>query len=427
MKIKIMTSDAIAYVKKNMSKLVHYYVNGEDPEIWLKKEMGTKPFVEVPDLEFDDFELQIDSNKPASTDIFNIKLLYTKMKDLNDSFASDERLWAGLCHTVFYDYMQKRWGNNLDETKILNNYFLKATRYYLINGVARLWWYGRKTYSERFDNNFAMLDYMANDLNGYGFTLFGSNWSNSDRILSLFFEALFEFKEKTSHKADRNLFNDTIQYTNALCGIYLFDTCDDDFIKNKIKTFVEKREKEIEIEKENNKINNVRTTGTERFDVIIKAVNYLGGHGTSKDIFAAVEALTGKKPSILDRNYITNALKSKNIEGVFIRTKTDEFDGYRVSISYLTKENHSKRKAFVQNNINNIEGSGRIVFNIVNAIKKDRFALADILAYKQSIQAAYPELEDIDTLLKNGLNQLVLFAILEKTDGTAYKKVFQFA
>ena len=212
-----------------------------------------------------------------------------------------------------------------------------------------------------------------------------------------------------------------------MCGIYLFDTCDDDFIKNKIKTFVVKREKEIEIEKENNKINNVRTTGTERFDTIIKAVNYLGGHGTPKDIFAAVEALNGKKPSILDRNYITAALKSKNIEGVFIRTKTDEFDGYRVSISYLTKENHSKRKAFVQNNINNIEGPGRMVFNIVNAIKKDKFSLTDILAYKQSIQAAYPELEDVDSLLKNGLTQLVLYAILEKTDGTTYKKVFQFA
>ena len=37
MKIKIMTSDAIEYIKKNINKLVHYYVDGESPEIWLKK------------------------------------------------------------------------------------------------------------------------------------------------------------------------------------------------------------------------------------------------------------------------------------------------------------------------------------------------------------------------------------------------------
>ena len=128
MKIKIMTIDAIDYVKRNITNLVHYYKNGEDPEIWLKKEMGTQAFVDVPDLEFPDFELIIDNDRPASTDIVNIKQMYTNMKDLNDSFASDERLWAGLCHTVFYEYMQSRWGSDLDETKIINNYFLKSTR-----------------------------------------------------------------------------------------------------------------------------------------------------------------------------------------------------------------------------------------------------------------------------------------------------------
>ena len=156
MKIKIMTSDAIEYIKKNIDKLVHYYVDGENPEIWLKKEMGTSAFVDVPDLEFDDFELLIDKEHPASTDIFNIKLLYTNMKQLNDSFASDERLWAGLSHTIFFDYMRNRWGTDLDGNKIINNYFIKSTRFYVINGVSRLWWYGRKTFSEKFENNFAI-------------------------------------------------------------------------------------------------------------------------------------------------------------------------------------------------------------------------------------------------------------------------------
>lgn len=207
----------------------------------------------------------------------------------------------------------------------------------------------------------------------------------------------------------------------------MFDACDDEFIKDKIKSFVIKREKEIEIEKESNRINNVRTTGTDRFDNVIKAVNYLGGHGTPKEIFNAIEALTGKKPSILDKNYITNALKSKNIEGVFVRTRTDDFDGYRVTFAYLTKENHSKRKMFVKNSIDNIEGTERMVFNIVNAIKKEKFSLLDILAYKQSIQATYPEIEDVDFELKAGLNQLVLCGILEKSDDTTFRKVFQFA
>ena len=422
-----MTSDAIAYVKKNIKNLVHYYNDGEDPEIWLKKELGAKAFVDVPDLEFNDFELLIDHDHPASTDIINIKLMYTNLKDLNDSFASDERLWAGLAHTVFYQYMRSRWGTNLDEGKIINNYFVKSTRFYVINGISRLWWYGRKTYSEKFENNFAMLDYMANDLNGYGFTLFGSNWSNSERILTLFFEALFELRAETSRKADRNLFNDTIQYTNALCGIYLLDACDDDFIKNKIKAYVVNREKEISVEKEHNKVNNVRTTGTERLDNIIKAVNYLGGHGTPKEIFDAVEAITGKKVSLLDKNYITNALKSQNVQGVFVKTRTPKFDGYRVTLSYLTKENLPKRKAFVTKNINALDDTDRLAFNVVNAIRQEKFTYADILAYKQSIMAAFPELVDVDKALKDGLYHLVLAGILERSDGTTYRKTYKFA
>ncbi len=427
MKIKIMTSDAIEYIKKNIDKLVHYYEDGENPEIWLKKEMGTSAFVDVPDLEFDDFELLIDKEHPASTDIFNIKLLYTNMKQLNDSFASDERLWAGLSHTIFFDYMRNRWGTDLDGNKIINNYFIKSTRFYVINGVSRLWWYGRKTFSEKFENNFAMLDYMANDLNGYGFTLFGSNWSNSERLLSLFFEALFEIKSENDIKADRNLFNDAIQYTNALCGIYLLDACDDNYVKSKIKTYVINREKEIVIEKENNKLNNVRTTGTDRFDNVIKAVNYLGGHGTPKQIFEAVEAITGKKVSLLDKNYISNALKSNNIDGVFIKTRIGTFDGYRVSLSYLTKDNHSKRKTFIKNSIDLLEGSGSMTFNIINTIRQDKFAYLDVIAYKQSIISAFPELENVDKTLKDGLHTLVLAGILEKNNDNTYKKAYQFA
>ena len=42
--------------------------------------------------------------------------------------------------------------------------------------------------------------------------------------------------------------------------------------------------------------------------------------------------------------------------------------------------------------------------------------------YKQSIKSAFPELDDIEKTLKDGLNSLVLSAIIEKIDNTTYKK-----
>ena len=89
---------------RNIDNLLIHYKNAERPEKWLKEKLGKDPFVVVDALEFDDFELRVSENKPSADDVFNVKLLYSKMKILNDSFASDERLWAGLSHTIFYDY-----------------------------------------------------------------------------------------------------------------------------------------------------------------------------------------------------------------------------------------------------------------------------------------------------------------------------------
>lgn len=52
MKIKIMTMEAIKYVKENLDYVSIYYTQGKDPQIWLKEKLGKDAFVEVPDLEF---------------------------------------------------------------------------------------------------------------------------------------------------------------------------------------------------------------------------------------------------------------------------------------------------------------------------------------------------------------------------------------
>nr|MCR5522731.1 hypothetical protein [Clostridia bacterium] len=223
MKLKIMTFDAIEYIKKNISELTDHYKNGDNPEEWIKKATGKPAFIEVPELEFDDFDLFISESYPSSTDAMNIKLLYSKFSGLNDSFASDERLWAGLAHTVFYDYMRKRWPKDYNCQAILNHFFFNGgrPRCYMINSIARLWWLGKKTIFLEDDNPNVIIDYISHDINGYAFTLFGSNWSNSERTLKQFFKAVFEFEKESQEKIGRELFNDTLKYTNCLCGIYI--------------------------------------------------------------------------------------------------------------------------------------------------------------------------------------------------------------
>lgn len=246
MKLKIMTEKALVYVKENIDALLSHYVNNEDPEIWLRNEIGQPPFVEIDALEFEDFELRIDENDPSAYDIENIKLFYSKLININDSFASDERLWAGLSHTCFYNYMKKRWKmDNLNKDEkiksILNHYFFSSNkqRSYMINTLARLWWFGRKTYqSENKVNHFEILDYIAHDINGYGFTMFGSNWSNNSRTLKLFFDGIMKHTDETGAIVKRIPFNAALKYINMLGGVYFLDSCDENFIINKIYDFI---------------------------------------------------------------------------------------------------------------------------------------------------------------------------------------------
>lgn len=66
MKIKIMTAEAVAYVKNNIDSLVSYYENKEDPTVWIKQKIGKDAFIEVPTLDFEECELFISADAPSA-------------------------------------------------------------------------------------------------------------------------------------------------------------------------------------------------------------------------------------------------------------------------------------------------------------------------------------------------------------------------
>lgn len=427
MKLKIMTFDALNYIKKNLTSCLEHYANGDNPEVWLKEAIGTQAFNEVPDLEFDDFSLFINEDSPATTDVPNIKLLYGKLSQLNDSFATDERLWAGLAHTVFYDYMLKRWPGKVDEKSILNHYFFAGSRprCYMVNSLARLWWIGKKTIDFNQDNPMAILDYIAHDINGYGFTLFGSNWSNSERSLKLFFDAVFSYTDEIGKKVDRELFNDVMQYTNCLCGVYILDACDDAFIRGKIKDYLFSRSEERKQEQIYNQQNNVKTTGVEKLDNIIRALNAIGGHGHFKQILAAYEDITQEKCSHALKEYIKRNLNANcpDVAGfappnkpLFYRISLGDEKVWKIANEYLVKRNLQNRKALMEDQINNLTDREMIVFNTVSSINAQRFTAADILQYKSALASVYNGIDDIEKLILEGLRSLRSKGLLELVD-----------
>ncbi len=434
MKLKIMTSEAIAYVKENINSLIEYYKTDSNPEIWLKEKIGRSAFVEINELQFDDFELLNDYESPSSTDVPNSKMLYTKLITLNDSFATDERLWAGLSHTIFYKYMLKRWNYNNDANSILNHFFFNAgkPRCYMVNTIARLWWLSKKTYIASDEDHFQILDYISHDINGYSFTLFGSNWSNSERSLRLFFKAIFKFEEDKALNVGRGLFNDAMKYMNCLCGLFIIDACDDSFIVDKIYSYLEKRNKQLIRNAELNKLNNVKTTGIERLDNIIKALNYIGGRGNITSINKAYEHITNQSLSDASRKYIQENLEknspdspSYNGKPIFYKIYIDNSQIWKISNEYLTRSNYVLFNTFISKQRENLEGFDKIVFNIISAIKGDKISVSSITPYRQQISQLYPEIANFDSELKNALKNIRRKGLIEYIGDNIYKKSYK--
>jgi len=241
MQVRFMKEDALYILKKTISNnLENYDLNNSD---WIKKITGMEENFVIFKKEFPEFEL-IKSNEIENNDLENIKILYTNMIELSDSQASDERLWAGLCHDKFWDYMQQRWPLSKSKDKeryIKKNYFFAhgETRSLMTNGLARLWWIGRLTYIEGADNPFELTEYLARDLNGRGFPLFGSNFSNNKRILKIFLTTIKEYEEKNKVILSRDQFIELIKTMNLWGGKILIDFLSEEVLKEKIISKIE--------------------------------------------------------------------------------------------------------------------------------------------------------------------------------------------
>lgn len=108
-------------------------------------------------------------------DIDNSISLYQEYSTLNETQASDARLWVYLTHVRFWDYMRKRWPaekfeddkmEDYDKDKLLNQqaefilwrYHLKTPnrRRLLRNGISRLWWYAHLTHDSKKSDPFEL-------------------------------------------------------------------------------------------------------------------------------------------------------------------------------------------------------------------------------------------------------------------------------
>lgn len=239
MKIRFMKDRVVSELKNNLKKYLKKYRS--DDNSWICEEW-TKEYKK----NFQNIELDMSKKSPSDTDFENIKRIYTGLKGITDGQACDERLWAGLCHDKFWKYVQYRWPVSKNEDdglkEVEQHYFLTRkhgeTRSLMLNAISRLWWYGRLTYDEDAEDPFILTEYLSKDLNGRGFMLFGSNFSNNIKITKTFLCTLMKYEE--SDKLSREEFNEVRRIVNLWGGKIILDSLSEEALSEKILDFIKK-------------------------------------------------------------------------------------------------------------------------------------------------------------------------------------------
>ena len=243
MKIYFMKRSALDYIKHNIQSLYKNYYQFDSPD-WIYDLFDYDPFEVFGEVE--DFELAALDQPAGEIDLQNCKILYSKLNQLSDSQASDERLWAGLTNKTFYSYMRKRWQyakRHLkktadDSSAILLRYFYKSSGRsgMFRNTLARCWWVGRLTYSEKYVNHWELLDAIGSEdiISKISDIFYSNTYSSNSEILEGFCQGLKFFRDRNVYVSSRDHIRPTAQYLNAVGGGALLDMFSTEEIKNMV-------------------------------------------------------------------------------------------------------------------------------------------------------------------------------------------------
>lgn len=232
--IYFMKQDALDFFKQNMDVLYTHYFT-DDTNDWMEKEYGAEVFAvfkEIPDIEL----CELGERTAGEIDFENIQILYLALRNLSESQAAEERLWAGMCNSVFYDFLRRRWkydendisDADIDASAILSRFFFSTgvRGSYFRNTLAKCWWVGKLTYNESNEKDpfYALRAIGSADINSKITEIFYNNtFTSNPEILRGITDALGLFYEKGIYLPVREVLRPTLQYLNAIGGAILLD------------------------------------------------------------------------------------------------------------------------------------------------------------------------------------------------------------
>lgn len=239
MKLVYIDEDSLLALRSNLQVLVPHFT--ESTSDWIEDYFDKSPFLQTK-YSTEDFDLDMSAEKPFFTEFENVKRVYNHLNFLNESEASDERLWAGLCLKTFWKYVQYRWNiiNQCTHNNVLQHYFFGfgARRSLTRNALSRLWWIGHLTYDKSNKNPYIYTEFVCENAD-YILHILERNTSNNPYIVRTFVSTIIDARNDGA-LIDTNTVATLSQYLNLLGGTYILDCLPEEFLRKKIMDHLER-------------------------------------------------------------------------------------------------------------------------------------------------------------------------------------------
>ena len=231
-----MSEDDVIVLNKNSKKVL----KGMTPsKSGIDSILGKKDYILMQqDIEYNDVELDIseyDASDSPKSDLINIERLYSSLRSLSDSLATDRRIWIALTFGKYYQYMQYRWPVSSDTDSSIDRYLIRSTskRALMRHGISRLWWFGRLTYDTSLDNPYELTEYLCKKGQDCMENLCDRTSFDNFQIMKGLLLALRD-AEKDGMIVDRSSIREVSKYVNILGANYVIDYLSRDDIYSKI-------------------------------------------------------------------------------------------------------------------------------------------------------------------------------------------------
>lgn len=227
MRIRILSDESIEYLENNTERLVAKVLQGNESLADFLQE--DKPFMDSNIGDIDEFDLVLPDDEKSQGDFKNCRIMYSALRFLSESIASEPALWISLAFDRFLPYMKARWG--MDVTAVRNRYLFNKNgliRSLSRQGLARLWWIGRISYDESSPDPYELTAVFFNKQDIIEAVL-GRNIFNARRTTNAFLKAINDIEHdgvviprETVRKAAIGL--------NLRAGTYILETLEEEEI-----------------------------------------------------------------------------------------------------------------------------------------------------------------------------------------------------